>query len=200
MSSSWSGAGHTVIMRAARKGEALVETARILDGSPRRDLPGSSCARTKSSRRDRRLPQCPIRCARGRGNRRGPQSLREQDGAPGCGHRSSQDRVHKCGALRGSQLVARRPRPAVQPGGTDLHACAGFVQAARAGHGQRHANNNDHGISFDGKWLALSSHTEQPGRKPGSQIYVVAVGGGQPVKVTDEAPSYWHGWSPDGRP
>ena len=25
------------------------------------------------------------------------------------------------------------------------------------------ANNNDHGISFDGKWLALSSHTEQAG-------------------------------------
>jgi Tol biopolymer transport system component len=61
------------------------------------------------------------------------------------------------------------------------------------------ANNNDHGISFDGEWLALSSHTQQPGRKPGSQIYVVRVNGGEPVKVTDQAPSYWHGWSPDGQ-
>jgi Tol biopolymer transport system component len=60
------------------------------------------------------------------------------------------------------------------------------------------ANNNDHGISFDGKWLALSSHTEQTGRKAGSQIYVVSVHGGEPVKITDQAPSYWHGWSPDG--
>jgi len=60
-------------------------------------------------------------------------------------------------------------------------------------------NNNDHGLSFDGKWLALSSHTEQPGRKAGSQIYVVPAGGGKPRKVTDEAPSYWHGWSPDGK-
>ncbi len=59
-------------------------------------------------------------------------------------------------------------------------------------------NNNDHGISFDGQWLALSSYTEQPGRKPGSQIYIVPVGGGRPVKITDQAPSYWHGWSPDG--
>ncbi len=60
------------------------------------------------------------------------------------------------------------------------------------------ANNNDHGISFDGKWLALSSHTEQAGRKAGSQVYIVSVNGGEPVKITDQAPSYWHGWSPDG--
>jgi len=26
----------------------------------------------------------------------------------------------------------------------------------------------------------------------------VSVEGGEPVKVTDQAPSYWHGWSPDG--
>jgi Tol biopolymer transport system component len=60
-------------------------------------------------------------------------------------------------------------------------------------------NNNDHGISFDGRWLALSSRTVQAGRKTGSQIYVVPIEGGSPRKVTDEAPSYWHGWSPDGK-
>ena len=60
------------------------------------------------------------------------------------------------------------------------------------------ANNNDHGISFDGARLALSSHMVQSGRKSGSQIYVVPIEGGEPVRVTDEAPSYWHGWSPDG--
>lgn len=61
------------------------------------------------------------------------------------------------------------------------------------------ANNNDHGISFDGRKLALSSHTKQDGRKAGSQIYLVDVDGGEPVKITDQAPSYWHGWSPDGK-
>lgn len=61
------------------------------------------------------------------------------------------------------------------------------------------ANNNDHGISFDGAQLALSSHTEQAGRKAGSQIYVVGIDGGRPFKVTDHAPSYWHGWSPDAK-
>lgn len=61
------------------------------------------------------------------------------------------------------------------------------------------SNNNDHGISFDGRRLALSSHTAQAGRKAGSQIYVVPIEGGKPTKVTDQAPSYWHGWSPDGK-
>ena len=59
------------------------------------------------------------------------------------------------------------------------------------------ANNNDHGISFDGTKLALSSFTEQAGKKSGSQIYVVGIEGAEPVKLTDQAPSYWHGWSPD---
>jgi TolB protein len=61
------------------------------------------------------------------------------------------------------------------------------------------ANNNDHGISFDGTQLALSSHTVEMGRKSGSQLYVVGINGGEPVQVTDQAPSYWHGWSPDGK-
>ena len=56
-------------------------------------------------------------------------------------------------------------------------------------------NNNDHGLSFDGQWLALSS-----GRgENGSQIYVVTSTGGEPRLVTPTGPSYWHGWSPDGK-
>lgn len=55
--------------------------------------------------------------------------------------------------------------------------------------------NNDHGITPDGGQIILSSHHE--GR--GSQIYLVPVGGGDPVKVSPEAPSWWHGISPDGR-
>lgn len=56
-------------------------------------------------------------------------------------------------------------------------------------------NNNDHGLSFDGQWLALSS-----GRgETGSQIYVVPATGGEPRLVTPNGPSYWHGWSPNGK-
>ena len=49
--------------------------------------------------------------------------------------------------------------------------------------------NNDHGISPDGRWFAISA----------GQIYVMPAAGGDPRPVTQLAPSYFHGWSPDGR-
>jgi len=59
-------------------------------------------------------------------------------------------------------------------------------------------NNNDHGISFDGKILAISHHREgMPGG--GSTIYVLPINGGEPEMVTDRTPSYWHGWSADNK-
>jgi len=64
--------------------------------------------------------------------------------------------------------------------------------------GFANANNNDHGISFDGKTLAISHHPEENGQRH-SIIYTVPVKGGNPVRVTSRGPSYWHGWSPDGQ-
>ncbi len=59
-------------------------------------------------------------------------------------------------------------------------------------------NNNDHGISFDGKMLAISSHREGlPGG--GSTVYVLPLTGGDPVLITENTPSYWHGWNPNGK-
>jgi lysophospholipase L1-like esterase len=64
--------------------------------------------------------------------------------------------------------------------------------------------NNDHGISPDGRHLALSHHaaehvTDSTQDWLASSIYVVPIAGGPaPVKITTEAPSFWHGWSPDG--
>lgn len=56
--------------------------------------------------------------------------------------------------------------------------------------------NNDHGISPDGNWLAISDQSQEQRR---SLIYVLPIGGGTPRRVTQLAPSYWHGWSPDGK-
>jgi len=56
--------------------------------------------------------------------------------------------------------------------------------------------NNDHGLAFDGQWLAISAAGGKPG---GSRIYVLPAAGGTPRLVTPAAPSYWHGWSPDGQ-
>ncbi len=59
-------------------------------------------------------------------------------------------------------------------------------------------NNNDHGISFDGKTLAISHHRDGlPGG--GSTIYSVPIEGGTPKIVTEKTPSYWHGWSPNNK-
>ena len=55
--------------------------------------------------------------------------------------------------------------------------------------------NNDHGISPDGKELAISDQSKD-GK---SRIYVLPIEGGVPRLVTPLAPSYWHGWSPDGK-
>ena len=55
--------------------------------------------------------------------------------------------------------------------------------------------NNDHGFSADGSQFAISDGS-QPG---GSRIYLLPSGGGLPRKITNLAPSYWHGWSPDGK-
>ena len=49
--------------------------------------------------------------------------------------------------------------------------------------------NNDHGITKDGKWFAISA----------GNVYVLPSTGGSPRQVTSQTPSYFHGWSPDGK-
>ena len=59
-------------------------------------------------------------------------------------------------------------------------------------------NNNDHGISFNGKLLAISHHREgMP--EGGSTIYTLPLEGGEPKLVTEGTPSYWHGWNPNNK-
>lgn len=64
--------------------------------------------------------------------------------------------------------------------------------------GDADRNNNDHGISFDGKQLAISSHRDGL-NEGGSTIYVLPIEGGAPKLVTEQTPSYWHGWNPNGK-
>lgn len=55
--------------------------------------------------------------------------------------------------------------------------------------------NNDHGLSPDGTQLVISDQTID-GQ---SRIYLLPATGGSPREITPNAPSYWHGWSPDGQ-
>jgi Tol biopolymer transport system component len=49
--------------------------------------------------------------------------------------------------------------------------------------------NNDHGISPDGKTFVISA----------GHMYTLPASGGSPKQITRQTPSYYHGWSPDGR-
>ena len=55
--------------------------------------------------------------------------------------------------------------------------------------------NNDHVLSADGKSIAVS-HSEEGWL---SQVYILPLTGGEPRLVTEKAPSFLHGWSPDGK-
>lgn len=58
--------------------------------------------------------------------------------------------------------------------------------------------NNDHVISADGKWIALSSN--DPSVKDWkSYVFTVPFEGGEPKKITPVGSSYLHGISPDGK-
>jgi TolB protein len=59
--------------------------------------------------------------------------------------------------------------------------------------------NNDHGITNDGKLWAISDQSQTINGQRPSLIYTVPFGGGTPKLVTEKGPSYFHGWSPDGK-
>jgi Tol biopolymer transport system component len=61
------------------------------------------------------------------------------------------------------------------------------------------SNNNDHGISPEGTQLAISHHAQDRPAGENSVIYILPIGGGIPRQITSNSPSYWHGWSPDGK-
>ena len=56
--------------------------------------------------------------------------------------------------------------------------------------------NNDHVLSPDCKSIAVSHGTKEDHK---SRIYTVSLDGGIPRLITPMAPSYLHGWSPDGK-
>lgn len=56
--------------------------------------------------------------------------------------------------------------------------------------------NNDHVLSPNHTKLAVSHHTYEDGM---SRVYIFPIEGGTPTLITPIAPSYLHGWSPDGK-
>ncbi len=56
--------------------------------------------------------------------------------------------------------------------------------------------NNDHDFSWDGKLLAFSASSPSSRQ---SQVYMARADGAGAKLMTPAAPSYFHGWSPDGK-
>ncbi|HEY1264391.1 MAG TPA: hypothetical protein VGF06_12770 [Terriglobales bacterium] len=56
--------------------------------------------------------------------------------------------------------------------------------------------NNDHGISPDSQLIAISDQSQPDDN---SRVYLIPFEGGAPRQITKNGPSYWHGWSPDGK-
>jgi TolB protein len=56
--------------------------------------------------------------------------------------------------------------------------------------------NNDHLISPDGMQLGISDNSQEEHK---SLVYIVPIAGGTPRRITQKSPSYFHGWSPDGK-
>lgn len=75
-----------------------------------------------------------------------------------------------------------------------IPASGGALQQIDTGFANR--CNNDHGISPDGKWLVISDQSQEEHK---SLVYVLPITGGTPRRITKNSPSYWHGWSPDGK-
>jgi WD40 repeat protein len=59
--------------------------------------------------------------------------------------------------------------------------------------------NNDHGVTLDGKMWAISDQSQTVNGQRPSLIYTMPVGGGPVTRLTEQGPSYFHGWSPDGK-
>jgi TolB protein len=58
-------------------------------------------------------------------------------------------------------------------------------------------NNNDHVLTFDGSQIGISHHPDETNGQ--SVVYTLPVTGGVPKRITDNSPSYFHGWSPDNQ-
>jgi len=60
---------------------------------------------------------------------------------------------------------------------------------------------DDHGLSPDGKWMAI---TNTDAYKPADKLikfsfYIVPITGGEPKRISVGDISFWHSWSPDGK-
>ena len=145
---------------------------------------GSGPLSQRAAPRRRRQPR-PWRRYQRRSTKAGSKSSTSRTGARSVVHRSTTRFEAPNWSRDGSHLLINQQGSLYRipvAGGAPVKLDIGSVEGC----------NNDHGYSPDGTLLAISC-------RPSSSVYVVAAGGGTPRLLTPLTPSYWHGWSPDGR-
>ena len=100
-------------------------------------------------------------------------------------------------ADRGAELAARRQDADLQQRRPDLpHPGAGGTpESIDTGFATR--CNNDHGVSPDG--TTAGHQRPVAGRRQVAHLHAARSPAGRRSCVTPTGPSYWHGWSPDGK-
>lgn len=141
---------------------------------------GSGADGSGADGRDRGAPAQPDLLVRPRGRRLAP-------------------RVHGGRDLGGAELVAGRKLPDRQLRRRRLQAGVdkdGKAEPQRLAIPVEYACNNDKALSPDGKRLAFSA-TVRGGK--GSQVFLSNADGRDTRLIVSDTPSYFHGWSPDGK-
>src|SRR3984957_112397 len=69
-------------------------------------------------------------------------------------------------------------------------------RAAMLSIGSAQKCTGSHGLSPDGKMLAISCSMPE---RPETRVYIVPSAGGEPKLLTENPSSYFHSWSPDGK-
>jgi Tol biopolymer transport system component len=194
-------AGKNIIMRAAHPGEPFeVIGSHEMDNLPEEVLAGLFiCSHDPEVIEEARIWN--VRIDKPVADNYDP----GRDGYPGC-------RLETMNVFNGKRLIiydkqGRFEAPNWMPDGKKLlfnmdgllytiPAIGGVTEKLNTGFADR--NNNDHGISFNGKLLAISHQREGlPGG--GSTVYVLPLKGGKPRMITENTPSYWHGWAPNNK-
>ena len=186
------------VMYLAAEGESRASRARRCASRSRsRSMSASASARTTRRDGEGGVLECGAR----------PQPLAVSPGRRSCTARSRRRRSSSTDrrvVLRHDRRGSRRPTGCTTASTLDLQQRRPDLPHPRRRRRRREPIdtgfatrcNNDHGISPDGTLLAISDQSQ--GRRQ-SLIYTLPIAGGTPKLITPTGPSYWHGWSPDGK-
>ena len=105
--------------------------------------------------------------------------------------------LHRARTLRSAELDSRRHRPSSSTATATSSACRWPAASPRSSTPVSPIAATTI-TAFRPTARSLPSATSRR-KSIDSLVYIVPIGGGTPRRITKNSPSYWHGWSPDGK-